>query len=143
MSDHLNSGRVRQPKGVVPSERKPKTKSKGFRISARKLFLTYSQVCEDITPDLMFDLLCEKITFKQYIIAKEKHQDQEIDFHVILVAFYKFDIRSEDALDIAVLSIRYNLKRSLSISPSRWKIVNLFQEYRNRSNKNCNPRSSW
>ena len=74
-----------------------------FRISARKLFLTYSQVDPQITAlHVLEQLQCNtslRIGFK-YVIAKEYHKDGGTHFHVIIVQQRKVNIRKPHALDI-------------------------------------------
>ena len=73
-----------------------------FRIYAKKLLLTYSQVCPEITPQHILEQLREKLKFSNfsYLIGKEKHQDGGIHYHVLLSHFEKLQIRNPKDLDI-------------------------------------------
>lgn len=72
------------------------------RISARRLFLTYSQVPEEMTHEDVLESLRKKLTFKNYVIAKERHVDGGAHFHVILIAkeHKKYEYKKPNLLDI-------------------------------------------
>lgn len=78
--------------------KKPST----FRIYAKKLLLTYSQVNPEMTHEHLLEQLKHKLPFDdiQYVIAREQHQDGGIHYHVILAHFDKFQIRHSNQLDI-------------------------------------------
>ena len=73
-----------------------------FRIAAKKIFLTYSQVNSEITALHVLEQLQSKIQLRhfQYVISKEYHKDRGIHFHVVLIQQEKVDIRNPNALDI-------------------------------------------
>ncbi len=75
---------------------------KAFRLSTRRLFLIYSQVPGERTHEDVLESLKKKLTFQNYLIAKETHADGGAHFHVILIAEgqKKFDIRKPDLLNI-------------------------------------------
>ena len=77
-------------------------KDKTFRISAKRLFLTFSQLPEDLTKQDIIEKLTAKLRFDFYLIGQEKHQDQAKHFHVLLEKNTKFDIRNYTDLDIQV-----------------------------------------
>jgi len=78
------------------------SKSNGkFRIAARNVFLTYSQVPEGATKEeLLQQLQAKGIPFAHYVIARELHKDGGAHFHVVLIADKKFDVKKADALDL-------------------------------------------
>lgn len=84
------------------------TQIKKFRIYAKKLFLTYSQVNPQITHIHVLQQLKAKFSFPtiNYVIAKKKekenHEDQGVHYHVILTHthFEKFQITNPNQLDI-------------------------------------------
>lgn len=106
---------------IIPNGQgtKNESKQKKFRISAKRMVLTYSQVDTDMTPtDLLF--LLERRLF-DYVIAKEQHNSPDstdfenkssscqqrstsnekgIHYHVILIGQKKFEINSQKLLDI-------------------------------------------
>ena len=73
-----------------------------FRIAAKKLFLTYSQVNPEITAqEILYQLQNNPSLHEfRYVIAKELHQDGGVHFHVVLIQHEKVDIRNPKALDI-------------------------------------------
>lgn len=73
-----------------------------FRISAKKLFLTYSQVNKQLTALHILEQLQSKKNLKnfQYGISKEYHKDEGTHFHVIIIQNKKGNIRNPKALDI-------------------------------------------
>lgn len=85
---------------VEKTEASPNPKKK-FRISARKIFLTYSQVPIEATKEELLKQLQHKVDFDEYVIGKESHQDGGIHFHALLVASKKkFSIKRADLLDV-------------------------------------------
>ena len=73
-----------------------------FRIHAKKLLLTYSQVCPQLTPQHILEQLTAKLNLSsfRYLIGKEKHQDAGIHYHVLLASPEKIQIRNPNNLDI-------------------------------------------
>lgn len=68
-----------------------------FSISAKRLFLTYSQ-CE-LTIDDLLSHLVSLVPIVRLIIAQEKHQDGGNHFHVVFEAEKKLRIRRQDYFD--------------------------------------------
>lgn len=76
--------------------------NKKFRISARKIYLTYSQVDEKLSPQHILEQIKHK-TMKplfDYVIAKECHQDGNLHFHVLLLFQKKVNFTNAKVLDI-------------------------------------------
>lgn len=94
-----------------------------FRISAKRILLTYSQVHPDMQPTDLLGLLEKSLYLSRfdYIIAKEQHHNPDstdlqnnsyictqkstlnekgIHYHVILIGQKKFEIKSQKGLDI-------------------------------------------
>lgn len=71
---------------------------KGFRLNAKKVFLTYPK-CK-LTKEELLDKLPNKESIEQYYIARELHEDGEPHLHAILVYNYKLNIKSEKHFDI-------------------------------------------
>lgn len=78
------------------------TKAKAFRIYAKKLYLTYSQVHEDMTSEDVISQLKakERLPSFDYLISRELHQDGGIHFHVLITSQAKFNIKNAGILDI-------------------------------------------
>ena len=81
-----------------------------FRICAKKLFFTYSQVDPRMTKeDVLKQLQANhKLYDFQYVISKEVHQDGGTDFHVVIIQNQKIDIRDPDTLDIEYQQQRFH-----------------------------------
>lgn len=93
---------------VVP---RPKLKKKDtFRISAKKLYLTYSQVHQDLDSNTVLTALKKNhsLPFFDYIIAKEYHQDGGIHFHALLLFNKKVNITCPQTLDIQYQDHKYH-----------------------------------
>lgn len=98
---------------------------KPFRVSAKKILLTYSQVekqleaqndnhafrdcdlqkqiqqIQQIQPQQIREQLLEKNpNVKGYVVSKQRHKDGGTHFHVILEASNKFDIKNPHKLDL-------------------------------------------
>jgi len=75
-----------------------------FRISAKRLLLTYSQV--DTKTGFTLNDALEQLQYKlgrfSYIISEEKHTDGGMHFHVLLIRSKKFDIRAQSSLDLKI-----------------------------------------
>lgn len=74
--------------------RRVKHQTNKFRVHARKLLLTYSNVPEDLTLMSVIKQLQTNINMKQYVISKERHASGAPHYHVILILHKKLDIRS-------------------------------------------------
>ena len=80
---------------------KPKQRNKPeFRICAKKLMLTYSQVPEEMSPDEVIAQLNKKIYFTQHGVGIEYHQDGDQHFHALLLSEKKIDICSVSMFDV-------------------------------------------
>ena len=75
-------------------------KQNTFRIYAKKIFLTYSQVDPDMTAEHVLQQLQNIFYGFNYIISKESHGDGEAHFHVLLTNKNKFNIRNARRLDL-------------------------------------------
>lgn len=73
---------------------------KQFRLSAKKLFITYSQVHKDLTKQEILEQLQTKLAIKDYLISREYHKDDGIHFHVLLELIQRCNIRNPNVLDI-------------------------------------------
>ena len=73
-----------------------------FRISAKKLVLTYSQVNPEITHTQLLHQLQNKpnLCGFKYVICKEHHIDGGTHFHAVLIHYEKFAIYNPNTLDI-------------------------------------------
>ena len=73
-----------------------------FRIYAKKIFLTYSQVHPQLTHQHLLEQLKNKLnqTNLNYVIGKEIHQDGGIHYHAILTVSEKYQIRNPKQLDV-------------------------------------------
>jgi hypothetical protein len=77
-------------------------KEKSFRIYAKKLYLTYSQVHKDMTSqDVISQLKAkERLPSFDYLISRELHQNGGIHFHLLITSDRKFNIKNASILDI-------------------------------------------
>ena len=77
---------------------------KSFRISAKRLLLTYSQV--GLHTGFTVNNVLEQLQFKlgnfSYVISQESHSDRGMHFHVLLIRSKKFDIRAPSSLDLKI-----------------------------------------
>ena len=85
-------------------------KEKTFRISAKRIMLTYSQVNTEMSPEDVLEQLKNKPSLGRfnYLIAKELHDDGGVHFHVVLINYTKFSIRSETLLDLEYQGTTYH-----------------------------------
>lgn len=76
-------------------------KKKIFRIAAKRIYLTYSQVNKKMgNIDVLQAFQIKKFFCFRYLISKEYHKDGGTHFHVLLESTRKFDIKLHDYLDI-------------------------------------------
>jgi len=77
---------------------------KSFRISAKRLFITYSQISKEtgFTKNNLLEQLHLKLGRFSYIISQEAHSDGGMHFHVLLIHRKKFNIRSHSLLDLEI-----------------------------------------
>ena len=73
-----------------------------FRISAKRILLTYSPVEQDVNLNHILDQLIYKYGTVGYIVSKEAHNDGGTHFHVLLIHRRKFDIRDPYMLDLEI-----------------------------------------
>jgi hypothetical protein len=86
-----------------------KDKKKAFRISAKRIYLTYSQVNKEMqTADVLKELQSKKTFCFKHLISKEFHLDGGTHFHVVLEATTKFNIQQQDFLDITYQDKSYH-----------------------------------
>lgn len=81
-----------------------------FRICAKKLYLTYSQVNKDMTSNDVIQQLKSKDSLPDfdYLVSRELHQDGGVHYHVLLAAEKKFDIKNANILDIQFLDENFH-----------------------------------
>ncbi len=87
----------------VSTDEKASTKpKKAFRISAKKLYLTYSQVNQKMTSEYVISQLKanESLPRFDYLVSRELHQDGGVHFHALITSDTKFNIRSANILDL-------------------------------------------
>lgn len=97
-------------RNLLNSQAPPKVgadgKTKPFRISARRIFLTYAQVPEDSQLEELLDELRSKLVFAHYIVGAERHKDGNKHFHAIIAGAAgksrKFNIKSATLLDVTL-----------------------------------------
>ena len=75
-------------------------KKKSFRVSAKRLLLTYSQVPFAMTEDLLLYHLQQQLDVKEYIIRTEHDEDGNKHFHAVIILSRKGDIRSPARLSV-------------------------------------------
>jgi hypothetical protein len=85
-------------------KKQKREQEKSFRIAAKKILLTYSQISKDT--EFTINQLLEQLQYKlgkfNYIISQEAHSDGAMHFHVLLIRSKKFDIRSHSSLDLEI-----------------------------------------
>jgi hypothetical protein len=88
----------------VNTEKRTNTNnSTKFRLSARSLFLTYSQIPKFTTKEFILENLSSKqLNIDSYIIALENHADGNLHAHVYLENKSKFSIRNSDFLNLLI-----------------------------------------
>lgn len=83
-------------------------KPKKFRISAKRMYLMYTEVAHELSPKIVRDLIQKKINFSKYLISKENHQDKGIQIHVLLESNKKFSFKNPNFSDIEFLGKKYH-----------------------------------
>jgi len=71
-----------------------------FRFSAKRAFLTYSDVCEYFTKETVYYDINERYPLKFYFIAEERHISGGRHIHCVFEFRYKVDSRDPSFLDI-------------------------------------------
>ena len=85
----------------VQKEPRKETKEERFRISAKKLLLTYSQVPQEMKHEDLVEALRRTINFRNYVVGKELHKSSGgWHFHILLLAHQKFQIKNITLLDV-------------------------------------------
>lgn len=85
-----------------------KGKKKGLRISAKRIFLTFSQVHENLSAEQVLSQLSAKQNVDKYLIAEKRHEDGGKHFHALLESKTKFSIRDPRHLDVYYESDSYH-----------------------------------
>jgi len=93
--------------GTSNSDKTTKSKSKGFRLNAQQIFLTYAQ-CPVALENVLVKLN-SKLDIDKYIIAQEKHVDGGLHIHAYLLLKKKINIRDPKFLDIQIIDNRENI----------------------------------
>ena len=75
-------------------------KQKQFRIQAKRLFLTYSQIPNSLTKEEVLKQLELKFNIQGYLIAREFHEDNGVHIHVLIELRNRCDIRNYRILDL-------------------------------------------
>ena len=78
------------------------TNEKSFRISAKRILLTYSQVNTEFSTNNVLEQLKYKLGRFSYIISKEAHSDGGTHFHVLLIHRRKFNVKNPYLLDLEI-----------------------------------------
>lgn len=78
------------------------TNEKSFRISAKRILLTYSQVSTEFSTNNVLEQLQSKLGRFSYIISKEAHSDGGTHFHVLLIHRRKFNVKNPYLLDLEI-----------------------------------------
>lgn len=86
---------------------KIESKSK-FRISAKKLFLTYPGIKEKLNREDILSEIAKKLPVSKYLIAEERHKDGSYHYHCVFVGHKKFEIRNPNLLDLQTDGISYH-----------------------------------
>lgn len=73
---------------------------KNFRLSSKKIFLTYSQIDKNIKHQDILECLTKKLVIGEYLVALESHQDGGLHAHVLLLLKKRCDIRNVNFLDL-------------------------------------------
>ena len=71
-----------------------------FRFAAKRVFLTYSDVCPSFTKETVFYDINERYPLKYYFIAEERHSSGGRHIHCVFEFRYKVDSRDASFLDI-------------------------------------------
>jgi hypothetical protein len=70
-----------------------------FRLSAKRVYLTYSQV-GNLTKEVCLDMLTKKFLLEGYLLGQELHLDGNVHIHVLLFFPKKLDIKSNRSFDL-------------------------------------------
>lgn len=84
-------------------------KQNNFRINAKRIYLTYSQVDSGMQSiDVLYALRSKNFFCFKHVISKQDHKDGATHFHVLLEATKKFNITQADFLDITYQEKAYH-----------------------------------
>lgn len=77
----------------------PPPKPKGFRINAKKFFVTYPQ-CGDLSKDMVLQFFKNKGHICEYVIGEEEHKDGGRHVHAAIHFSNKYNLTTQDGFDI-------------------------------------------
>jgi|SRR5579875_835057 len=100
--------RQKQPKRATPVKKEVLIEKKGHRLYAKRFFLTYSQVPEGLTPEILLLKLQSKAEFSQYVIGEERHEDGGKHFHAVLLLKKRKDVRTNATFNIEFEGAEYH-----------------------------------
>lgn len=83
-------------------------KSNKFRLSSKKIFLTYSQIDKNIKHQDILECLQKKLLIGEYLIALENHQDGGLHAHILLLLKKRCDIRDANFLNLEYNSFAFH-----------------------------------
>jgi len=73
--------------------------NKPFRLNAKKLYLTYSQIDKNITHGELLNIFNNLLNINEYLIALENHKDGGLHAHLYFILNKRCDFRSSKCLD--------------------------------------------
>ena len=88
--------------------RKDQNKRQENRLYAKRFYLTYSQVPDGLTPEILLLKLQSKTDFSQYVIGEESHEDGGKHFHVVLLSRKRKDICLKTTFNIEFEGAEYH-----------------------------------
>lgn len=94
------SKRRRRVTPVARPARRYKPVEKGFRVHAKRFYLTYSQVPESLSKEMAAFQLKDKLKVERYVLGEERHADGGKHFHAVFLSEKKMDIRYASKFDI-------------------------------------------
>lgn len=84
--------------------------TKGFRLRAKQLFLTYPQC--SLGPEEALEMLKAKLPLREWIIARENHKDGSLHLHCFLSLQTRCDVKKTSDLDLGDYHGNYQAARS-------------------------------
>jgi hypothetical protein len=83
------------------------TMDKQFRISAKRIFITYAGIKEKLASgqrqrEMILEQMKKKIPIGKYLIVEERHKDGSYHYHCIFEGEKKYDIKKQEMLDITI-----------------------------------------
>ena len=92
--------RQKQTKRVTHVKKQEPSKKKEHRLNAKRFYLTYSEVPENLTAhDILFQLK-RKLEFSQHVIGEERNKEGKKHFHAVLLSNKRKDVRTSDTFNI-------------------------------------------